>query len=108
VSPDGRRLVYDTSYFGDFPNQAEISGEAPNVYTYDLATGTEDVLWVGAMGPLWISDHDVLATNVRDPGPDSYNSWESLGTVSWITVGGGSRTVDFTSTLFDAAVYIGN
>ncbi|HUG30907.1 MAG TPA: hypothetical protein VMQ65_10395 [Candidatus Limnocylindria bacterium] len=107
VSPDGRRLAYDTSTFGDSPAGTQSTGEAPNVYVYDLATGMEAILRRGAMGPLWISSRAVLATNVRAPGPDSLNSWESLGTVSRITVGGARRGVNMTSTLFDTAVLIG-
>lgn len=107
VSPDGRRLAYDTSTFGDLPAGTASTGEAPNVYVYDFATGTEAILQRGAMGPLWISNRAVLATNVREPGPDSLNSWESLGTVSRVTVGGVRSAADMTSTLFDTAVLIG-
>ena len=107
VSPDGRRLAYDTSYYGDSPSETRTSGEAPNVYIFDLETGMETILQKGAMGPLWISNRAVLATNVRESGPDSLNSWESLGTVSRITVGGVRSSVDMTSTLSDSAVLIG-
>ena len=107
VSPDGRRLAYDTTYFGDYPNEAETSGEAPSVYLFDLETGRETILQDAAMGPLWISHGAVLVMNVREPGPDSMNSWEALGTVSRITVGGVRSSVDMLSTLFDAAVLIG-
>ena len=106
VSPDGRRLAYDTSTFGDLPLGTRSTGEAPNVHMYDLAAGTEAILQRGAMGPLWISNRALLATNVREPGPDSLNSWESLGTVSRITIGGAGSAMGMTSTLFDAAVWI--
>ncbi len=107
VSPDGQRLAYDTSTFGDNPSGIASTGEAPIVGIYDLATGAEVILQPGAMGPLWISNGAVLVTNVREPGPDSWNSWESLGTVSRITLDGVRRAVDMSSTLFESAVYIG-
>lgn len=106
VSPDGRRLAYDTSTFGDTPLGTVTTGEPPIVYVYDLATDTESILQRDAMAPLWITNRALLATNVRAPGPDSWNSWETLGTVSRITMGGVSRAVDMTSTGFDTAVWI--
>ena len=108
VSPDGRRLAYDTSIFGDYPLGTRSTGKAPDLYVYDLATGTETLLQPGAMGPLWITNRALLATNVREPTTESWNSWESLGTVSRLTVGGARNLVDMTSTLFEAEVHIGN
>jgi len=126
VSPDGRRLAYDTSTFGDNPTETISTSEAPNVYIYDLATATEVTLQRRAMGPLWPCGEDHRRAgraarcgragfaraygtmNVREPGPDSWNSWESLGTVSRISLGGARRTMDLSSTLFESAVYLGN
>ena len=107
VSPDGRRLAYDTSHFGDQPLEARTTDEAPDVYVYDLATGTQSVLKRGALEPLWISDREVLATNARERGRRSLNSWESLGTVTRFSLGGNSSPAGMTSTLFESAVYIG-
>jgi Tol biopolymer transport system component len=108
VSPDGRRLAYDTSVFGDRPSEARFTGEAPAVYVYDLATGAETVLRRGALEPLWIADRTLLVTNAREQGRHSLNSWESLGTVTRISMGGDRSPADMTSTLFEWAVYIGS
>jgi hypothetical protein len=108
VSPDGRRLAYDTSNFGDTPLEARTTSQAPDVYVYDLSTSTQTLLKRGALEPLWISDRDLLVTNARERGRHSLNSWESLGTVTRISVGGDRSPADMTSTLFGSAVHIEN
>lgn len=106
VAPDGRHAAYDTSYFGDLPLGATVSGKAPDVYLYDFATRTETLLQRGALGPLWISATDVLVTNAVEPADPSMNSWTSLGSVTKISTTGRHAMVDMTSTLFDPAVLL--
>ena len=106
VSPDGRWLAYDTSWFGDMPLEANAPDEAPDVYVYDLTTGTEELLKRGALAAVWISATDVVVTNALGPQENSFNSWESLGTVTRMSVDGEGRPAEMTST-FDAAVYLG-
>jgi len=107
VSPNGQRLAYDTSVFGDRPSEARFTGEAPAVYVYDLATDTQTLLKRGALEALWISDRKLLVTNAREQGRHSLNSWESLGTVTLISLGGDRSPADMTSTLFESAVFLG-
>lgn len=103
VSPDGARVAYDTSYFGDTPLGAAISKEVPVVYVYDLASGKETLLRENALGPLWISASQLLVTNAKEPGR-SLNSWESLGTVTKLSTDGSRKKVSMKSTLWGAAV----
>lgn len=107
VSPDGLHVAYDTSWFGDTPIGTSTPTAAPNTYVFQLATGTETPLQRGALGPLWISDTEVVVTNARERGENSLNSWESLGTVSRIPLGGDSTPIDMTSTLSEVSVHIG-
>lgn len=107
VSPSGRHVAYDTSVFGDRPGTASTR-EAPVVYLYDLQTGNETLLKRGALGPVWISATDLVVTNARYPERPSFNSWESLGTVSRISVGGDRERIDMSSTLFDIDVFLGS
>lgn len=107
VSPDGAHVAYDTSYFGEYPFEARVSDEAPVVYVYNLATAKETLLKRGALEALWVSASRVLVTNAEGRPRNSLNSWESLGTVTSISVEGDSTVVDMTSTLFDSDVYLG-
>jgi hypothetical protein len=107
VSPDGRRVAYDTSYFGDLPRDAKVSGKAPDVYVYDLTTGKEAFLERGALGPQWISPTELMVTSAREPTSPSMNSWESLRTVVKISIGGKHTAVEMISDLFDSAVHLG-
>ncbi|MBI4729475.1 MAG: PD40 domain-containing protein [Acidobacteria bacterium] len=106
VAPDGNRVAYDTSYFGDTPLEAFRSDKAPIVYTYDLRTGRESVLRKGALSPLWISADEILVTDARRPRPGAAaNSWEPLGTVTKLAVGGIQVTVAITSTVQAATLF---
>lgn len=105
VSPDGRRLAYDTSYFGDLPSGLNVSGKAPDVYVYDLKTGKETLLRRGALAPLWISATELIVTNAGEPTGPSLNSWETLGTITKVSIGGKRTTISVASTMFDSAVY---
>jgi hypothetical protein len=106
VSPDGRWLAYDTSWFGDMPLEASAPNGAPDVYVFDLTTGSEELLKQGALAPIWISATDLVVTNARRRPENSFNSWESLGTVTRMSVDGAAGPAEMTST-FDAAVYLG-
>lgn len=108
VSPDGNWVAYDTSWFGELPSGASFSNTAPEVFAYNLTTEKERLLESGALGALWISGSEVVVANARDRGPNSLNSWESLGTVTRVSIGAESSPVNMTSTLFDAAVLIGS
>jgi Tol biopolymer transport system component len=107
VSPDGVRVAYDTSYFGEYPLEAKVSDEAPVTYVYNLATRKETLLKEGALEPLWVSVGRVLVTNAKKRPRNSLNSWESLGTVTEISIDGTHTMVAITSTLFDSDVYLG-
>jgi len=106
VSPDGNRVSYDTSYFGDTSPEAIRSGEVPIVYVYDLRTRKETSLKRGALLPLWISSSDVLVTDAIHPpkGRPTLNSWEATGTITKITVGGRAQPTSLTATLWEPAV----
>ncbi|MGH2726535.1 MAG: TolB family protein [Actinomycetota bacterium] len=106
ISPDGKRAAYDTSYFGDFPLETKITKETPVVYVYNLSTGNEILLKSNGLAPLWISTSRLLVTNAKEPGY-TLNSWDSLGTVSELSLDGKSSIVSMTSTLFGAAVLVG-
>ena len=107
VSPDGRRVAYDTSWFGDTPGRGTFLNGAPKVYIYSLESGEERLLQRGGLGALWISDTAILVTDARGDPPNCWCSWEGLGTVSRLTVQGDRNAVNLTSTLFDAAVHLG-
>lgn len=107
VSPNGRWVTYDTSWFGDKPLGTRASDAAPNVFAYNLATGTERLLRRGALGPLWLSGGDVAVTDATERGRHSFNSWESLGTVTRVSLGADRIRLDMTSTLFEVDVYLG-
>lgn len=106
ISPDGRYAAYDTSYFGDMPIGALMTEGAPVTYLYDLRTGKETLLKKSALSALWISTSEVVVTNARRPRGLTLNSFESLGTVTKITVNERQTEVSMTSTLWDAAVLL--
>lgn len=107
VSPDGEWVAYDNSWFGDLPNEADKASGAPETYAYNLASGEERLLQRGALGPLWLSGREVIVTNASERGRRSLNSWESLGTVTRVSVGGVRTELNMTSTLFEVAVHLG-
>lgn len=107
VSPDGDHVAYDTSYFGETPREAVLSGGPPDVYVYDLRIGVETLLKRGALGPLWVSPSEILVTDARAPDPQkSLNSWESTGTAGKYTLVGKRTEVAITSTLWNPAVLL--
>ncbi|MFA5890271.1 MAG: hypothetical protein WDA27_04900 [Actinomycetota bacterium] len=107
VSPDGNRVAYDTSYFGETPREALLSGSPPDVYVYDFRSGVETLLKRGALGPVWVSSSELLVTDARAPDPQkSLNSWEPTGTVGKYTLAGRRTEVAITSTLWDPAVLL--
>jgi len=107
VSPNGEWVAYDTSWFGDKPLGTRTPDGAPNVFAYNLTTGIERLLKRGALGAIWLSDRGVAVTNATERGRRSLSSWESLGTVTRVSMGGDRTELDMTSTLFNVAVYLG-
>jgi Tol biopolymer transport system component len=107
VSPNGKWVAYDTSWFGDKPLGTRTSDGAPNVFAYNLTTGRERLLKRGALGPLWLSSADVAVTNATERGRHSLSSWESLGTVTRVSLGADRTRLHMTSTIFEVDVYLG-
>ena len=105
VSPDGTRVAYDTSYFGDYPREANVSGKPPVTYLYDLRAGRETVLRRDALGPLWLTSVELLVSNAKAPGR-SLNSWALTGTATKFTLGRGGTTISLSATLWGADVLI--
>ncbi len=107
VAPHGRNAAYDTSSFGDIPAGAVRSGKAPEVYWYDLSADRQTALADGALAPIWISDTEVLVTDVKRAGPRArtLNSWEWLGTASLVTLDGQRTPVAMTSTWDAVALF---
>jgi dipeptidyl aminopeptidase/acylaminoacyl peptidase len=106
ISPDGRFVAYDTSWFGDIPIGTLVTGVPPDVYLYHLQDDRETLLLHGGVGPLWISATELLVTEAGPAGPNTIGSWDSLGTALRLTIAGGRSPAGMTSTAFDAAVLL--
>jgi hypothetical protein len=108
VSPNGRWVSYDTAWFGDTPGAGTYLNGAPIVYAFDLVAGVERRLQRGAVGALWIANRDVLVTDAKGDPPNCWCSWQELGTVTRLTLGGDAKRVNLPSTAQDRAVDLGS